>query len=54
MFRSRTQIVGVVGDVRRDMEGHHYAGNFKNFPIKKRIIYNKKIQQHVGYKQNTK
>jgi hypothetical protein len=25
--RSKTQIVGVVGDVRRDMEGHHYAGN---------------------------
>jgi hypothetical protein len=27
IVRSKTQIVGVVGDVRRDMEGHHYAGN---------------------------
>ena len=24
--RKFTQIIGVVGDVRRDMEGHHYAG----------------------------
>jgi hypothetical protein len=22
----RTNFVGVVGDMRRDMEGHHYAG----------------------------
>jgi hypothetical protein len=29
--RSRTQIVGVVGDVRRDMEGHHYAGKLNSF-----------------------
>jgi hypothetical protein len=22
----KREIVGVVGDIRRDMEGHHYAG----------------------------
>merc|ERR1719186_2306749 len=29
----RTQIVGVVGDIRRDMEGHHYAEKCSVFGI---------------------
>ena len=31
----RTQIVGVVGDVRRDMEGHHYAEKCSVFGVSK-------------------
>ena len=29
----RSKIVGVVGDVRRDMEGHHYAEKCSVFGI---------------------
>ena len=29
----RTHIVGIVGDVRRDMEGHHYAESCSVFGI---------------------
>lgn len=29
----RTSVVGVVGDVRRDMEGHHYAERCSVFGI---------------------
>ena len=33
LFFLRTQIIGVVGDVRRDMEGHHYAEKCSVFGI---------------------
>ena len=32
-MRRRSKIVGVVGDVRRDMEGHHYAEKCSVFGI---------------------
>ena len=32
-IRRRSKIVGVVGDVRRDMEGHHYAEKCSVFGI---------------------
>ena len=34
----RTQIVGVVGDLRRDMEGHHYAEKCSVFGINEKEL----------------